>query len=127
MNSAGVTTRLFDAALAIVGRFKGGLAYANVVASMMFASMSGTAVGDTGGLGAIEMKMMNKAGYRNLFSTGITASSSVIGPLIPPSVAMVVLALQRNLNRKIIFGRPHTGHYHGTGSDGIHLCPVKDN
>lgn len=67
MNSAGVTTRLFDAALAIVGRFKGGLAYANVVASMMFASMSGTAVGDTGGLGAIEMKMMDKAGYKNLF------------------------------------------------------------
>ena len=61
MNSGGVTSRLFAAATALVGRFRGGLAYANVLASMLFASMSGTAVGDTGGLGAIEMEMMEKA------------------------------------------------------------------
>ena len=103
MNSAGVTTRLFDAALAIVGRFKGGLAYANVVASMMFASMSGTAVGDTGGLGAIEMEMMDKAGYKKSFSAGITASSSVIGPLIPPSVAMVVLGASAGISTGKLF------------------------
>lgn len=103
MNSGGVTSRLFDAALALVGRFKGGLAYANVVASMMFASMSGTAVGDTGGLGAIEMKMMSEAGYKKSFSAGITASSSVIGPLIPPSVAMVVLGSSAGVSTGKLF------------------------
>lgn len=103
MNSGGVTSRLFDAALALVGRFKGGLAYANVVASMMFASMSGTAVGDTGGLGAIEMKMMSEAGYKKTFSAGITASSSVIGPLIPPSVAMVVLGSSAGVSTGKLF------------------------
>ncbi len=103
MNSGGVTSRLFDAALALVGRFKGGLAYANVVASMLFASMSGTAVGDTGGLGAIEMKMMDEAGYKKSFSAGITASSSVIGPLIPPSVAMVVLGSSAGVSTGKLF------------------------
>lgn len=103
MNSAGVTTRIFDAALAVAGRFRGGLAYANVVASMMFASMSGTAVGDTGGLGQIEMEMMDKAGYRKSFSAGITAASSVIGPLIPPSVAMVVLGSSGGISTGKLF------------------------
>ena len=91
MNSTGVTDRLFDAAIALVGRFRGGLAHANIVASMMFASMSGTAVGDAGGLGQVEMQMMTKAGYRRDFSAGITASSSILGPIIPPSVSMVIL------------------------------------
>jgi len=91
MNSSGVTNRLFDLAIALVGRFRGGLAHANVVASMFFASMSGTAVGDAGGLGQVEMSMMKKAGFKTDFSAGVTASSSVLGPLIPPSVAMVVL------------------------------------
>ncbi len=91
MNGAGITNRLFDAALAVVGRFRGGLAYANIVASMLFASMSGTAVGDAGGLGQVEMEMMDRAGYRKDFSAGVTAASSILGPLIPPSVAMVIL------------------------------------
>lgn len=91
MNTAGVTDKLFNFAIAVVGRFRGGLAYANCLASMMFASMSGTAVGDTGGLGAIEMEMMNKAGYKTAFSAGITAASSILGPIIPPSAAMVLL------------------------------------
>ncbi|MBQ6468699.1 MAG: TRAP transporter large permease [Lachnospiraceae bacterium] len=103
MNSGGVTSRLFDAATALVGRFRGGLAYANVLASMLFASMSGTAVGDTGGLGAIEMEMMEKAGYKKSFSSGITASSSVIGPLIPPSVAMVVLGSSAGVSTGKLF------------------------
>jgi len=103
MNSGGVTSRLMDAALAIVGRLKGGLAYANVLASMMFASMSGTAVGDAGGLGAIEMKMMDDAGYDHAFSAGITASSSVVGPLIPPSVAMVVLGASAGVSTGKLF------------------------
>lgn len=103
MNSGGVTSRLFDAALALVGRFRGGLAYANVVASMLFASMSGTAVGDTGGLGAIEMNMMDEAGYERKFSAGITACSSIIGPLIPPSVAMVVLGSSAGVSTGKLF------------------------
>jgi tripartite ATP-independent transporter DctM subunit len=91
MNSTGVTDRLFDAAVAVVGRFRGGLAHANVFASMLFASMSGTAVGDAGGLGQVEMQMMEKAHYRKDFAAGITAASSILGPIIPPSVSMVIL------------------------------------
>ena len=103
MNSGGVTSRLFDAALAIVGRFRGGLAYANVLASMLFASMSGTAVGDAGGLGMIEMQMMEEAGYRKDYAAGITGASSVIGPLIPPSVAMVVLGSSAGVSTGKLF------------------------
>lgn len=91
MNGTGVTHRIFDFANALVGRFRGGLIYTNIVASMMFASMSGTAVGDAGGLGQIEMDMMDRAGYKREVSAGITASSSVLGPIIPPSVNMVIL------------------------------------
>jgi tripartite ATP-independent transporter DctM subunit len=91
MNTCGVTERLFDFAIAVVGRLRGGLAHANCLASMLFASMSGTAVGDAGGLGAIEMDMMNKAGYRTDFAAGVTAASSILGPIIPPSAAMVLL------------------------------------
>ncbi|MDW7675294.1 MAG: TRAP transporter large permease [Bacillota bacterium] len=91
MNSAGVTNRLFDFAIGLVGRFPGGIAHSNALASMLFASMSGTAVGDTGGLGQVEMKMMKKAGYSTDFAAGLTAASAVIGPIIPPSVVMVIL------------------------------------
>lgn len=91
MNSAGVTDRLFKFAIAMVGRFRGGLAHANALASMMFASMSGTAIGDAGGLGLVEMRMMKKAGYEPEVAAGITASSSILGPIIPPSSCMVLL------------------------------------
>jgi tripartite ATP-independent transporter DctM subunit len=103
MNSTGVTDRLFKCAQALVGRFRGGLAYTNVLASAMFASMSGTAVGDAGGLGQVEMEMMDRAGYDKAFSAGITACSSVLGPLIPPSVAMVVLGASSDLNISALF------------------------
>jgi len=91
MNSSGVTVRLYALAISLVGRFRGGLAYANIVASIIFSSMSGTAVGDAGGLGPVQMKMMTQAGYRKEFSAGISASSSVLGAIFPPSVAMVIL------------------------------------
>ncbi|MGI6433453.1 MAG: TRAP transporter large permease [Sphaerochaetaceae bacterium] len=91
MNGAGITNRIFKLAQAIVGRFKGGLVYTNILASMMFASMSGTAVGDAGGLGQIEIEMMDKAGYKREVSAGITAASSVLGPIIPPSVNMILV------------------------------------
>ena len=98
MNSSGVTNRLLNLSVSIVGRFKGGLAYANALASMMFASMSGTAVGDAGGLGQVEIKMMKDAGYDLDFSAGITAASSVLGPIIPPSVIMVILSATADIS-----------------------------
>ena len=91
MNTCGITDRLFKFAVAMVGRFRGGLAHANALASMMFASMSGTAIGDAGGLGLVEMKMMKDAGYDDDFAAGITAASSILGPIIPPSSCMVML------------------------------------
>jgi tripartite ATP-independent transporter DctM subunit len=91
MNTSGVTDRLFRFSIAMVGRFRGGLAQANAFASMLFASMSGNAVADAGGLGLVEMTMMKKAGYRADFSAGITAASSILGPIIPPSQIMVLV------------------------------------
>lgn len=91
MNTSGVTDRLFRFSIAMVGRFRGGLAQANAFASMLFASMSGNAVADAGGLGVVEMAMMKKAGYKSDFSAGITAASSILGPIIPPSQIMVLV------------------------------------
>lgn len=90
MNSSGVTNRLLNLAIALVGRFPGGLAYSNVIASSFFASMSGTSVGDAGGLGQVEIKMMKDAKYNIDFAAGITAASSALGPILPPSVVMVI-------------------------------------
>ena len=87
MNTCGITDRLFRFAIAMVGRFRGGLAHANALASIM----SGTAIGDAGGLGLVEIKMMKDAGYDADFAAGITASSSILGPIIPPSSCMVML------------------------------------
>jgi tripartite ATP-independent transporter DctM subunit len=98
MNGAGITNRLFDASLAIVGRLRGGLVYTTVCSSMLFASMSGTAVGDAGGLGQVQMQMMSKAGYKKDFSAGIVASSSILGPLIPPSVSMVIFGASSGIS-----------------------------
>ncbi|MFW5678761.1 MAG: TRAP transporter large permease [Pseudomonadota bacterium] len=90
MNVGSATNRIFDFANALVGHIRGGLGHVNVVASMIFAGMSGTAAADAAGLGQLEIKAMNQRGYPLWFSTGITGASSVIGPIIPPSVAMVV-------------------------------------
>ena len=84
MNVGSTTTRIFDFATALVGFTKGGLGHANVVASSIFATMSGTAVADAAGLGSIEIKAMKERGYEMGYSTGITAASSVIGPILPP-------------------------------------------
>ena len=90
MNKGSVTTRIFDFANGLVGHFRGGLGHVNVLASMIFAGMSGTAVADAAGLGALEIKAMKEQGYPISYSIGITGASSVIGPIIPPSVAMVI-------------------------------------
>jgi tripartite ATP-independent transporter DctM subunit len=90
MNAGGVTSRIFGFANCLVGHVRGGLGHVNVLASMIFAGMSGTAVADAAGLGTLEIKAMREAGYDLGFSTGITGASSVIGPIIPPSVAMII-------------------------------------
>jgi tripartite ATP-independent transporter DctM subunit len=90
MNTAGITERIFNFALALVGWMRGGLGHVNVGASVIFAGMSGAAVADAGGLGAIEIKAMRDAKYDTKFAVGITAASSTIGPIIPPSLPMVI-------------------------------------
>ena len=90
MNTSGITKRIYDFALAVVGWAKGGLGHVNVLGSVIFAGMSGTAVADAGGLGTIEIKAMRDHGYDVNFAVGITAASSTIGPIIPPSLPMVI-------------------------------------
>ena len=89
MNAVSVTDRIFAFALACVGWMRGGLGHVNVAASVIFSGMSGAAVADAGGMGSIEIKAMRNAGYDDGFAIGITAASSVIGPLIPPSLPMI--------------------------------------
>jgi tripartite ATP-independent transporter DctM subunit len=92
MNTGGVTRRLFRFASAMVGHIPGGLGHANVLASMIFAGMSGAAIADAGGLGTIEIKAMRDEGFDIGFSAAVTAASSTIGPIIPPSIPMVIYA-----------------------------------
>lgn len=90
MNKGSVTPRIFNFANSLVGHLRGGLGHVNVLASMIFAGMSGTAVADAAGLGALEIRAMRDQGYPMKYSIGITGASSVIGPIIPQSVAMVI-------------------------------------
>jgi len=90
MNTMGVTDRIFRFAQVLVRHVTGGLGHVNVVASVIFAGMSGSAVADAGGLGKVEIKAMRAAGYDNAFSAAITGASAVIGPVIPPSITMVI-------------------------------------
>ncbi len=96
MNTSGITTKIFDFARASVGWMHGGLGHVNVGASVVFAGMSGAAVADAGGLGAIEIKAMREAGYDSDFAVGITAASSTIGPIIPPSLPLVIYGVMGN-------------------------------
>jgi len=98
MNTAGITNRIYDFAIAAVGWLRGGLGHVNVVGSVIFAGMSGTAVADAGGLGTIEIKAMRDHGYNDEFAVGITAASSTIGPIIPPSLPMVIFGVMANVS-----------------------------
>ncbi len=93
MNTSGVTRKLFRFANTIVGTVPGGMGHANIICSMLFAGMSGTAVADAGGLGNIEIEAMREVGYDDDFSCAITAASAVLGPIIPPSLPMVILCV----------------------------------
>ena len=90
MNGSGITDRLFHFAHLLVGRVRGGLAHVNVVASVIFSGMSGSAVADAGGLGAMEIRVMREAGYKPAYAAAVTVASCIIGPMIPPSIPMVI-------------------------------------
>jgi len=90
MNSAGITTRIFNFALAMLGHYTGGMGHVNIAASLIFSGMSGSALADAGGLGQLEIKAMRDAGYEDDLCGGITAASCIIGPLVPPSIAMII-------------------------------------
>ncbi len=93
MNSGGITKRIFAFAEHLVGHFTGGLGHANVLASIIFSGMSGSAAADVGGLGAIELQAMKEAGYDEDFSLAVTGGSSIIGPIIPPSIPAVIFGV----------------------------------
>ena len=93
LNRAGIADRIFEFAAALVGHIRGGLAHVNVVASMIFAGMSGVAQADAAGLGVVEVNAMRKEGFDPAFAAAVSAASAIIGPIIPPSVIMVVYAV----------------------------------
>ena len=103
MNSAGITHRIYAFALALVGWMKGGLGHVNVVGSVVFAGMSGTAIGDAAGLGTVEIKAMRDHGYSAEFAVGVTAASATLGPIIPPSLPFVIYALFANVSVGALF------------------------
>jgi len=96
MNAGGTTRRIFDFAESLVGHLRGGLGHVNVLASLIFSGMSGSAIADAGGLGAIEIEAMRERGYDAEFTVAITAASSTIGPIIPPSVPVIIYAMAFN-------------------------------
>ncbi|AUH62838.1 TRAP transporter large permease [Paracoccus zhejiangensis] len=90
MNTGGITERIFGLARVMVGHMRGGLGHVNVVASVVFSGMSGSALADAGGLGNMEIRAMRKAGYDAGFAGAVTVASCIIGPMIPPSIPMVL-------------------------------------
>jgi len=106
MNATGVTDRIFAFANALVGHFRAGLAQVNVLSSMIFAGISGAAVADCAGLGSVEIRAMKARGYPADFAAAITVTSSVIGPLIPPSIGLVIYAFlaQQSIDRMFLAG-----------------------
>ena len=93
MNRTGITDRIFHLANCLLGRVPGGLGYVNVGASMLFASMSGSAVADAVGLGRIEIRAMTEAGYDRDFSAAVTAASTTIAPILPPSISLIIFGV----------------------------------
>ncbi len=92
MNAVGMTDRIFAFASALVGHYRAGLAQVNVLASMIFAGVSGSSTADMAGLGAVEIRAMRKRGYPGEYAAAITLASALIGPIIPPSIALIVYA-----------------------------------
>ncbi len=104
MNAGTISDRLLGFCVALVGRFRGGLGHVNVVASLIFSGMSGSAVADAAGIGKIIIQMMTKSGhYTRGYAAAITAASATIGPIIPPSIPMVLYALVSNTSIGYLF------------------------
>jgi tripartite ATP-independent transporter DctM subunit len=103
MNRGDITKRLIQFSQSIVGSFRGGLAHVNILTSILFAGLSGSAVADTSALGSMLIPAMEEDGYTKEFSTAVTAASSIIGPIIPPSIIMVVYAYVLNVNIGALF------------------------
>src|SRR5438552_4751411 len=103
MNSAGITNRIYDVAVATCGWMRGGLAHVNIFGSVIFAGMSGTAIADAAGLGTIEIKAMQDHGYDTEFSVGVTAASATLGPIIPPSLPFVIYGMMGNVSIGALF------------------------
>ena len=103
MNIAGVTGRIYAFAVALVGWMKGGLGQVNIIGSVIFSGMSGTAIADAAGLGTIEIKAMKDHGYSTEFSVGVTAASATLGPIIPPSLPFVIYGMMANVSIGALF------------------------
>jgi tripartite ATP-independent transporter DctM subunit len=99
----GIARRIYDFARALVGHIRGGLAHVNVVGSLIFAGMSGTAQADAAGLGIIEIEEMKRDGFDPAFAAAVTATSAIIGPIIPPSVIMVIFAVMTEISVADLF------------------------
>ena len=123
MNIGGVTERLVNFSRALVGYITGGLGHANVVANMFMAGMSGSAVADAAGLGSVEIKIMTKAGYDLDFSAALSCAAATIGPIIPPSIIMVVYSMISNTSiGRLFIGGVLPGIVMGFLSDDHGLC-----
>lgn len=103
MNSAGITERIFNFAKAMVGHVTGSLGHVNIMASLLFSGMSGSALADAGGLGQLEIKSMRDAKYDDDFAGGLTAASCIIGPLVPPSIPLVIYGVVSNTSIGALF------------------------
>src|SRR6185369_8587781 len=103
MNASKITDKLFNFANLLVGRLRGGLAHVNVVASVIFSGMSGSALADAAGPGKLEVDMMVKAGYNPGFSAALSTTSAIIGPIIPPSIPMVIYGVVSNTSIGYLF------------------------
>jgi TRAP-type C4-dicarboxylate transport system permease large subunit len=103
MNIAGVTGRIYGFAVALVGWMKGGLAQVNIIGSVVFAGMSGTALADAAGIGTIEIKAMKDHGYPVEAAVGVTAASATLGPIFPPSLPFVIYGMMANVSIGALF------------------------
>ncbi|GCL72977.1 TRAP transporter large permease [Paenibacillus naphthalenovorans] len=103
MNAGGISKRIVDFVMSLVGHIKGGLGYVVIIASVLFAGLSGSAVADTAALGAILIPMMVRSGYNREQSTGLVAASGIIAPVIPPSIPMIVFGVTANVSITKLF------------------------
>ncbi|WP_134678724.1 TRAP transporter large permease [Paracoccus ravus] len=103
MNIAGVTGRIYHFALSLVGWMKGGLAQVNIIGSVVFSGMSGTALADAAGIGTIEIKAMKDHGYPVEAAVGVTAASATLGPIFPPSLPFVIYGMMANASIGALF------------------------